>query len=100
MTMETVELQDAQRRLGELLSLARAGTEVVIAENGKPRVRLVPLGELAESDRLLVSPGTPAPSSGRKRIAGLNRGSVIWISDDFDAPLPDEFWLGDESSPR
>ena len=31
-----------------------------------------------------------------KRIAGLNRGQVLWISDDFDAPLPDEFWLGSE----
>lgn len=30
-----------------------------------------------------------------KRIAGLNRGQVLWISDDFDAPLPDNFWLGD-----
>ena len=31
-----------------------------------------------------------------KRIGGLNRGQVLWISDDFDAPLPDEFWLGAE----
>lgn len=31
-----------------------------------------------------------------KRIVGLNRGQVLWISDDFDAPLPDEFWLGQE----
>lgn len=32
-------------------------------------------------------------SNKKKRIAGLNRG-MIWTSDDFDAPLPDEFWLG------
>ena len=30
-----------------------------------------------------------------KRILGLHRGK-IWMSDDFDAPLPDEFWLGEE----
>ncbi len=30
----------------------------------------------------------PAP-----RIAGLHAGA-IWMSDDFDEPLPDEFWLG------
>ncbi|MGA7932139.1 MAG: DUF2281 domain-containing protein [Kovacikia sp.] len=30
-----------------------------------------------------------------KRILGLHRGQV-WMSDNFDAPLPDEFWLGEE----
>jgi len=28
-------------------------------------------------------------------VAGLNRDQ-IWISEDFDVPLPDEFWLGQE----
>jgi len=27
------------------------------------------------------------------RVLGLHPGS-IWTSDDFNAPLPDEFWLG------
>jgi predicted HTH domain antitoxin len=30
-----------------------------------------------------------------KRQAGLGKGS-FWISADFDEPLPDNFWLGDE----
>lgn len=30
-----------------------------------------------------------------QRTLGLHRGK-IWISDDFDAPLPDEFWLGEK----
>lgn len=30
----------------------------------------------------------------RKRIAGLGKGSIV-IADDFDAPLPDSFWLGE-----
>jgi Protein of unknown function (DUF2281) len=29
------------------------------------------------------------------RILGLNRGAMK-MSDDFDEPLPDEFWLGEE----
>jgi hypothetical protein len=29
-----------------------------------------------------------------QRIPGLHTGTV-WMSDDFDAPLPDEFWLGE-----
>ena len=32
-------------------------------------------------------------SKKRKRILGLHPGSM-WMSDDFDAPLSDEFWLG------
>ena len=30
-----------------------------------------------------------------KRIAGLGEGTFE-IPDDFDEPLPDEFWLGEE----
>lgn len=29
------------------------------------------------------------------RIAGLHKGK-IWIAEDFNAPLPDEFWLGED----
>jgi hypothetical protein len=29
----------------------------------------------------------------QKRVAGLGEGT-IWMSDDLDDPLPDEFWLG------
>ncbi|HYW20757.1 MAG TPA: DUF2281 domain-containing protein [Nodularia sp. (in: cyanobacteria)] len=29
-----------------------------------------------------------------KRIPDLNKGE-IWMSDDFNEPLPDEFWLGE-----
>jgi hypothetical protein len=30
------------------------------------------------------------------RILGLHPGA-IWTSDDFDDPLPDEFWLGKDA---
>jgi Protein of unknown function (DUF2281) len=30
-----------------------------------------------------------------QRVAGLHEGQ-IWMSDDFNEPLPDEFWLGDD----
>jgi len=77
MTTETVTLKDAQTRLEELLALALAGNEIIIAEDDKPLARIVPI---AEPKR-------------KRRIAGLQRGK-IWTSDDFDAPLPDEFWTG------
>ncbi|MBV9849913.1 MAG: hypothetical protein JO250_09595 [Armatimonadetes bacterium] len=31
----------------------------------------------------------------KERIPALHRGQV-WIADDFDDPLPDSFWLGEE----
>ncbi|MCL4867571.1 MAG: DUF2281 domain-containing protein [Anaerolineae bacterium] len=37
-------------------------------------------------------PATPKLS---RRIPGLDAGST-WVSDDFDAPLPDSFWFGDD----
>ncbi len=75
---KTVDVRDAQAQLPELLTLALEGNEVIISEGDKPLARLVPL---------------TVPK--QKRVAGLNRGA-IWTSDDFDEPLPDEFWTGTE----
>lgn len=30
-----------------------------------------------------------------RRTPGLDRGAVVWMSDDFDEPLPDEFWFSE-----
>ncbi|BAY07983.1 DUF2281 domain-containing protein [Calothrix sp. NIES-2098] len=30
----------------------------------------------------------------QRRVLGLNQGE-IWMSNDFNDPLPDEFWLGE-----
>ena len=37
---------------------------------------------------------TPDPTS-KPRTPDLGKGT-IWVSDDFDAPLGDSFWLGEE----
>lgn len=78
MPAQTVNLDKVEKQLAELLALAKDKGEIVIAQNGKPIARLEPV----------------MPEK-KKRIAGLNRG-MIWTSDDFDKPLPDEFWLGKE----
>lgn len=46
--------------------------------------------ELAARDagEIPVQPDTPGA-----RTPGLHAG-LYWIVDDFDAPLPDDFWLG------
>jgi hypothetical protein len=44
----------------------------------------------------------PGDDDTQPRVLGLHAG-MIWIADDFDDPLPDEFWLGadaeDEAAP-
>lgn len=76
MVTKTIDIREAQ--LPELLSLALAGNEVILTEDDKPVARLIPVS-----------------SPGKTRVAGLNRGAA-WISEDFDEPLPDEFWTGAE----
>lgn len=80
MPIQTINVAKVEKQLAELLAFIEHGSEIVIAQNGKPIARLA---------------SVPSINNNKKRIAGLNRGT-IWTSDDFDAPLPDEFWLGNE----
>ena len=70
--MKTVNLHAAKTHLSRLVDEAAAGEEIVIAKAGKPMVRLVPVA-----------------LKRRRTGFGADKGQ-IWISDDFDAPLPDE----------
>ena len=74
----TVYMYCTRAQLRELLALALEGNEVIISEGDKPLTCVIPVA-----------------NSKRKRAAGLNRGA-IWTSEDFDEPLPDEFWTGTE----
>jgi len=77
MPTQTVNVDEAKNQLADLITIASEGGEVIITRDGKPLARLVPVAQV------------------KKRTAGLNRGS-IWTSKDFDEPLPDKFWLGQE----
>lgn len=69
---ETVALYEAKTHLSSLVDRAADGEEIVISKSGKPKARLVPLGD--------VHP---------RRVPGQGRGQ--WsIGDDFDDPLPAE----------
>ncbi len=63
-------LYDAKTNLSQLVDRAAAGEEIVIAKNGVPQARLVPLARHA-------TPREPGGWEGR-----------VQVSDDFDAPLP------------
>jgi prevent-host-death family protein len=66
--MTMVNVHEAKTRLSKLLEQVEAGQEIIIARNGHPVARLVPI-----------------PS--RRRRPGRLRGKVI-MSRDFDAALP------------
>ena len=78
MDTKKVPLSEAQSQLFALVTLAAAGTEVLLVEGNTTRARL-------------VAPASPP----KRRIPGLHPGSME-TSADFDAPLPDAFWLGVE----
>jgi prevent-host-death family protein len=68
-----VNIHQAKTHLSRLLQRVAAGEEVTIARAGVPIARLVAV-----------------KAEGKRRPLGFARGE-IWIADDFDAPLPDDF---------
>jgi antitoxin (DNA-binding transcriptional repressor) of toxin-antitoxin stability system len=77
MTTKTVDIDATDNKLSDLLTLAMQGTEVIFSRDDTPLAKLV----------LVQSETNP------KRKAGLHEGAIT-MSDDFDDPLPEEFWLG------
>lgn len=65
-----IKLYDAKTHLSDLVERASQGEEFIIAKGDEPKARLIPITKRA----LRRSPGG---WEGR-----------IWMSDDFDAPLP------------
>ena len=70
--MTQVNIAQVKAHLSELVQKALLGEEVIIARDNKPQVRIVPIEQ----------PKT-------KRQFGSGKGSVLYIADDFDAPLDD-----------
>jgi len=58
-------------------------TPLALPPNQRLRVQVETIGE----------PNAP----GAQRILGMQRGQVLSISQDFDAELGDDFWLGEKS---
>ncbi len=75
---EVVNMHEAKSSLSRLVERALAGEDVVIARNGEPLVRLVPIAKKRE-------PRIPGRSKGR-----------IWIAPDFDIMSEEELkdWEG------
>lgn len=70
--MATVTIEEAQANLGELINKLRPGGEMVITRNAEPVAKLVMMT-------------TPMPQRG----PGLLKDSILYMAEDFDAPLED-----------
>jgi len=67
-----VNIYDAKTNLSKRVDRAAAGEEIIIANAGKPKAKLVPY------------------RPGKKRRGGQNLLGITYIAEDFDAPLPPE----------
>lgn len=78
--MPAVNIFAAKTQLSKLIEMVEKGEEVIIARAGKPVVRLTQL---------------EAPAKKPIRFGALK--GKIWIADDFDDPLPEDFLLTPEA---
>ena len=69
--MSSVNIGEAKSHFSELLARVQAGESIIIARAGKPIAVLAPYSE-----------------SPKRRPLGMDDGKV-WMSEDFDDPLPE-----------
>jgi len=74
----TVNMFEAKTQLSKLVEMAERGEEVIIARAGKPVARLTKL----------------EPEKPKIRYGALK--GKIWIADDFDDYLPEDFLITPE----
>ena len=69
--MTTMTIDEAAADLKRLIHDAAPGDEIVLTENDLPVARLLPVQE------------------GKHRVRGTAKGQLVYMADDFDAPLED-----------
>lgn len=70
-----MNVHEAKTHFSKLIARVERGEEIVIARAGKPVAKLIRYTD----------------PNGARRPFGLFKGQIK-MSDDFDDPLPDEFW--------
>ncbi len=73
---KTIDIHSPQMNFNDVVSLVRKGAEIVLTDASIPFARMIPVSSFSST-----------------RTPGLHTGT-IYTSDDFDEPLPDEFWTG------
>lgn len=76
MTIHTININEAEGHLAELIDLVQKGEKIVISHKNQPLVELVIYNKNSE-----------------KRTPGLHKGSIN-MSNDFNDELEASFWTG------
>lgn len=76
MSIEVTNIHEAKTHLSRLVEEVAGGKEIILAKAGKPMARLVPY-------RVEQKPRRPGGLKGK-----------LWVSPDFDEPLPTEILKG------
>jgi len=76
--MKTIEVLSETGTFAELVELARKEKGLLLLKSGQPVAQVLPM---------------PEPTG--RRIAPLHPDSIS-VSEDFDAPLSEDFWIGRE----
>jgi prevent-host-death family protein len=74
LAMTTLDLHDPANTLARIVERVRGGEEIIIAEEGTPLAKIIPVA--------------PERSS-RENVLGMWKDKV-WIAEDFTAPLPED----------
>ena len=74
----------AHPQLAEILGYIEAGDDVILTRDGHQIAEVKSVDETEKS----------APA--KERVLGLGASTHFYMADDFDAELPDAFWLGEE----
>ncbi len=75
--MSQVDITEANTQLQQLLAIAIKGEEVIITQGDRAIAKLVAVRD------------TSLPEKNRRQFGSMK--DVIWVADDFDAPLTEEF---------
>jgi prevent-host-death family protein len=76
--MSVTNIHQAKTNLSKLIEAAERGEEVIIARNGKPAVRMVPVAPPLADEPSKDTPG--------KRLRGIWKGKVTIIDPDWWRP--------------
>jgi prevent-host-death family protein len=71
MKMTALSVETVQEQFPAFVSRVESGEEIILEKSGEPIAKVIPIKKRG------------------KRVLGKERGKV-WMSDDFNAPLPDE----------
>lgn len=70
-------------------------THATVGPDGALRLGHLPFAD-GQTVNVNIEPVELSTAPRRPFVFGIHQGQV-WMSDDFDAPLPESFWLGEDA---